>query len=58
LVGWENNINQALIWDKVKIRNIMRACIILHNMIVGDERDGYTQFDVSEFVQPESTRSS
>ena len=36
----------------------MRACIILHNMIVEDERDGYTQFDVLEFAQVESNRSS
>ena len=27
-------------------------------MIVEDERDGYTQFDVSVFAQPESNRSS
>jgi len=32
--------NPALIWDKVKIGYITRACIILHNMIVEDERDG------------------
>ena len=31
--------NSALIWDKVKIGNIMRACIILHNIIVENERD-------------------
>uniref|UniRef100_A0A0D3BT71 DDE Tnp4 domain-containing protein n=1 Tax=Brassica oleracea var. oleracea TaxID=109376 RepID=A0A0D3BT71_BRAOL len=37
---------------------IMRACIILHNMIVEDGRDGYTQFDVSEFQQGEDTGSS
>ena len=36
----------------------MRACIILHNIIVEDERDGYTQFDVSEFQQGEDTGSS
>ena len=36
----------------------MRACIILHNMIVEDERDGYTQFDVSEFQQGEDNGSS
>uniref|UniRef100_A0A0D3AM82 DDE Tnp4 domain-containing protein n=1 Tax=Brassica oleracea var. oleracea TaxID=109376 RepID=A0A0D3AM82_BRAOL len=29
--------NPALFWDKAKIGNIMRACIILHNMIVEDE---------------------
>uniref|UniRef100_A0A0D3CI67 DDE Tnp4 domain-containing protein n=1 Tax=Brassica oleracea var. oleracea TaxID=109376 RepID=A0A0D3CI67_BRAOL len=50
--------NPALLWDKIKIEKITRACIILHNMIVEDERDGYTQFDVSVFTQPESNRSS
>lgn len=39
----------TLFWDKVKIGKIMRACIILHNMIVEDEKDGYTHFNVSEF---------
>ncbi|XP_010463340.1 PREDICTED: uncharacterized protein LOC104744008 [Camelina sativa] len=43
--------NPALIWDKVKIEKIMRACIILHNVIVEDERDGYTLFDETEFAQ-------
>uniref|UniRef100_A0A0D3C2M6 DDE Tnp4 domain-containing protein n=1 Tax=Brassica oleracea var. oleracea TaxID=109376 RepID=A0A0D3C2M6_BRAOL len=50
--------NPAVFWDKVKIENIMRACIILPNMIVQDERDGYTQFDVSEFQQGEDYGSS
>ncbi|XP_048618736.1 putative nuclease HARBI1 isoform X1 [Brassica napus] len=50
--------NPALFWDKVKIGKIMRACIILHNMIVGDERDGYTQYDTSEFQQGEDTGTS
>ena len=36
----------------------MRACIIMHNMIVEDERDGYTQFDVSVFENSDSSRSS
>ncbi|CAA7015230.1 unnamed protein product [Microthlaspi erraticum] len=30
--------NPALFWDKEKVGKIMRACIILHNMIVEDER--------------------
>uniref|UniRef100_A0A0D2ZU68 DDE Tnp4 domain-containing protein n=1 Tax=Brassica oleracea var. oleracea TaxID=109376 RepID=A0A0D2ZU68_BRAOL len=46
--------NPALFWDKVKIGKIMRACIILHNMIVEDERDGYTQYDY-EHLSPESS---
>ena len=50
--------NPALFWDKVKIGKIMRACIILHNMIVEDERDGYTHFDVSEFQPGEDTGTS
>ena len=36
----------------------MRACIILHNMIVEDERDAYTQYDVSDFQQGEGIGSS
>ena len=41
--------NPSSLWDKRKIANIMRACIILHNMIVEDERDSYTQYDFLEF---------
>ena len=33
--------NPALSMNKAKIGKIMRACIILHNMIVENERDGY-----------------
>ncbi|XP_024016848.1 uncharacterized protein LOC112090241 [Eutrema salsugineum] len=50
--------NPALIWDKEKIGRIMRACIILHNMIVEDERNGYTLENIAEFVHGEGTRSS
>ena len=50
--------NPALSLDKEKIGNIMRACIILHNMIVENERGGYTQYDTSEFEEGESSRSS
>ncbi|XP_024013813.1 uncharacterized protein LOC112087893 isoform X1 [Eutrema salsugineum] len=41
--------NPALFWDKEKIGNIMRASIILHNMIVENERNGYTQYNIEEF---------
>ncbi|KAL0853757.1 hypothetical protein Bca101_058909 [Brassica carinata] len=50
--------NPALQCDKEKIGRIMRCCVILHNMIVEDERDGYNQIDTSEFESGESTRSS
>ncbi|XP_057744708.1 uncharacterized protein LOC130962519 [Arachis stenosperma] len=33
----------ARFWEKKKLANIMRACIILHNMIVEDKRDTYAE---------------
>ena len=45
--------NPSHLWDKDKIANIMRACIILHNMIVEDERSSSTQYDVDEFQERE-----
>ncbi|XP_010495913.1 PREDICTED: putative nuclease HARBI1 [Camelina sativa] len=50
--------NPALVHDKETIGKIMRACIILHNMIVEDERDGYRQLDPTEFAQVEAHRTS
>uniref|UniRef100_A0A0D3CWM1 DDE Tnp4 domain-containing protein n=1 Tax=Brassica oleracea var. oleracea TaxID=109376 RepID=A0A0D3CWM1_BRAOL len=50
--------NPALLWEKEKNNNIIRACIILHNMIVEEERDGYTRYNISEFVEGETSRSS
>ncbi|XP_024013935.1 uncharacterized protein LOC112088021 [Eutrema salsugineum] len=47
--------NPALFWDKAKIGKIMRDCIILHNMIVQDERDRYSLLDVSDFEQGEGS---
>ncbi|XP_033136681.1 putative nuclease HARBI1 [Brassica rapa] len=44
--------NPSNLWDKNKIGNIMKACIILHNMIVENERGSYTQH-ASEFQQGE-----
>ena len=44
--------------NKEKIGKIMRACIILHNMIVEDERDGYSRIDISEFEEGDVPRCS
>ena len=44
--------NPSNLWDKSKIGNIMRACVILHNMIVEDERDSHT---LEEFQDEDST---
>uniref|UniRef100_A0A0D3CQE2 DDE Tnp4 domain-containing protein n=1 Tax=Brassica oleracea var. oleracea TaxID=109376 RepID=A0A0D3CQE2_BRAOL len=50
--------NPALLWDKEKIGKIMKTCVILHNMIVENERHGYAQINTSEFESGESNRSS
>lgn len=44
-------------WDKDKIGKTMRACIILHNMIVEDERDGYTLRNVEQFDEGQGSRT-
>ncbi|XP_023644546.1 putative nuclease HARBI1 [Capsella rubella] len=43
--------NPCLLWEKGKIAYIMRVCLILHNMIVEDERHSYTLFDEQEFQE-------
>ncbi|XP_013720746.1 uncharacterized protein LOC106424527 [Brassica napus] len=50
--------NPAILWDMRQIGMVMRTCIILHNMIVENEWDGYTQFDTSAFEEGDSSRSS
>lgn len=41
----------CLVWDKDMMGKIMIACIIIHNMIVEDERDTYLRYhDPSEFL--------
>ncbi|XP_048609886.1 uncharacterized protein LOC106446965 isoform X1 [Brassica napus] len=50
--------NPALQWDKERIGKVMIACVILHNMIVEDERDRYAPIDISEFETGQSSRSS
>ncbi|XP_057248332.1 uncharacterized protein LOC130590282 [Beta vulgaris subsp. vulgaris] len=49
----------ALVWDETLLWEIMLACIILHNMIVADERDTYQNYgDMSEFEQENATAIS
>ncbi|KAK9057219.1 hypothetical protein SSX86_024586 [Deinandra increscens subsp. villosa] len=41
----------CLVWDKEMMGKVMKACIIIHNMIVEDERDTYLHYyDPSEFL--------
>ncbi|KAI7945050.1 hypothetical protein MJO28_010745 [Puccinia striiformis f. sp. tritici] len=53
----------GLSWSHCKMQKVMRTCIILHNMIVEDERDVthdsfYHQQSNSEATRPASTRSA
>ncbi|XP_057440284.1 uncharacterized protein LOC130732191 [Lotus japonicus] len=47
----------ARFWDITDLGIIMRSCIILHNMIVEDERDSYAQ-RWTDFEQAEGSGSS
>ena len=45
----------ALAWSATMLWKIMMACIIIHNMIVEDERNTYTNYkDPQEFSQEQS----
>ncbi|XP_033140906.1 uncharacterized protein LOC117131910 [Brassica rapa] len=50
--------NPGRLWDKEKLGKIMRTCVILHNMIVENERGGYSLSDTSQFESGESSRNS
>ncbi|XP_058818910.1 uncharacterized protein LOC131693340 [Topomyia yanbarensis] len=40
--------NPARLWNKEDLKSIMRTCIILHNMIIEDEREDLTSYDIEE----------
>jgi hypothetical protein len=49
-------VAQLVFWDKKSLINIMKACVILHNMIIEDERDMNLEFfidNVGNRVRPE-----
>jgi hypothetical protein len=52
----------ALAWTHEKLQKVMKACVILHNMIVEDERDTphdfiYNRTSRSETSRPNASRS-
>ena len=47
----------ARLWDEETLANIMKACIIMHNMIIKDEGSvGVIDFDGSEANTPVSVQ--
>ncbi|XP_021771820.1 putative nuclease HARBI1 [Chenopodium quinoa] len=50
----------SLAWSTEILLKIVMACIIMHNMIVEDERDGYLHYDATEFIndQPQNLAGS
>lgn len=49
--------NPARMWSKDELTSIMRTCIILHNMIIEDQRDCSTPFDYRDISTSDSTTS-
>ncbi|XP_021740397.1 uncharacterized protein LOC110706749 [Chenopodium quinoa] len=50
----------SLAWSTEILWKIVMACIIMHNMIVEDERDGHLHYDAIEFIndQPQNLAGS
>ena len=48
----------CLIWEYEQMGQIMIACIIMHNMIVEDERETYRNYDPSEFFNDTDTNGN
>jgi hypothetical protein len=43
------------LWEREELANIMYACVILHNMIIKDERDIYDIPDDNTYEQAQSS---
>ena len=49
----------SLAWDEEQLADIISSCIIMHNMIVEDERDRYKHYaDIKEFMEGQTNRAS
>lgn len=53
---WAIIRHSARLWDREQLEDIMMACIILHNMIVEDERDSYQLRHDDTYEEGRSTR--
>ncbi|XP_074318857.1 uncharacterized protein LOC141655690 [Silene latifolia] len=50
----------CLLWDRANMGNVLMACIIMHNMIVEDERETYLNYEniIAEFKEDNPTSAS
>jgi len=53
---WAIIRHPARLWDRQELEDIMMACIILHNMIVEDERDSYQLHIDTTYEEGRATR--
>ena len=53
---WAIIRHPARLWDRRELEDIMMACIILHNMIVEDERDSYQLHIDTTYEEGRATR--
>jgi hypothetical protein len=62
LQAWFAIVSQtARSWQKLELHKIMKACIILHNLIVEDERASPKDFDYDQptaLVEPGQSESA
>ncbi|XP_074301587.1 uncharacterized protein LOC141632988 [Silene latifolia] len=50
----------CLLWDRTMMGKVLMTCIIMHNMIVGDERETYHNYEniIAEFKEDNPTSTS
>lgn len=52
---WAIICHPARLWERQELADIMYACVILHNMIVEDERDSYEIPDDNTYEQSQAS---